>query len=139
MVKESVFIGALCLIVAACGSVHQQPQKVEAPRGQTVTLMAEPEATELKAEVGGTILKVDKVSDAAGGNHASRTRELKYLGLTPDGHLKLRIVSDDSSAGPVDFEQDPGAVYTLENMKVEFIEAQPSWVRYKISPAGGRP
>jgi len=138
MDKNSILIGSLCLIVAACGSVHPQPQKVETPRGQTVTLMAQSEETELKAEVGGTILKVDTTQDAVGGNKPTVTRELKYLGLTAGGRIKLRIVSNDpAAAGPVDVEQDPGATYTLEKLKVEFIEAQPSWVRYKISPAGG--
>jgi hypothetical protein len=138
MVKNSILIGSLCLLVAACGSVHQQPQKVETPRAQTVTMMAQSDATELKAEVGGTILKIDTTQDAVGGNKPTVTKELKYLGLTPGGRIKLRILSNaPAAAGPVDFEQDPGAVYTLEKLKVEFIEAQPSWVRYRISTAGG--
>ena len=139
MSKNSILVSSLCLALAACGGARQAPQtKVETAPGQTVTLMAQPEGTELKAEVGGTILKIEKVPDAVGGNNQTRTTVLKYIGLTPGGWIKLRVVSTGpGAAGPVDLDQDPAASYTLENMKVEFIEAQPSWVRYKISPADG--
>jgi len=145
MSAKSILAGSLCLALAACASTPppQKAEKVEtqpapAPHEPAVVFMAEQAGEELKAEVGGTILKVDKVPDAVGGNHPSVTRELKYLGLTPGGRIKLRLLSNDPAAsGPVDVEQDPAVAYTLENLKVEFIEAQPSWVRYRISPAGG--
>jgi|GEM_PF-6989512 len=145
MSAKSILAGSLCLALAACASTPppQKAEKVEtqpapAAHEPAVVLMAEQAGEELKAEVGGTILKVDKVPDAVGGNHPSVTQELKYFGLTATGRIKLQILSNDPAAsGPVDFEQDPAAAYTLENLKVEFIEAQPSWVRYRISPAAG--
>ena len=136
MARNSILVGSLCLTSVACGSTPP-PQKVETPPAQTVTLLAQSEETELKAEVGGTILKVDTTQDAVGGSKPTVTKELKYLGLSAGGRIKLRIVSNDPAApGPVDFEQDPATAYTLEKLKVEFIEAQASWVRYRISPAG---
>jgi len=136
MDRNSILGGFLCLFFVACGSTPP-PQKAETPRGPAVVFVAEADEKELKAEVGGTILKVDKVPDAVGGNHLTVTKELKYLGLTAGGRIKLRILSNDPAAsGPVDFEQDPAAAYTLDQLKVELIEAQASWVRYRISPVG---
>lgn len=138
MDKRSFLVGSLCLALAACGGARQAPQtKVETPPANTVTLVTPSLDTELKADAGGTLLKIEKVPDALGGNNQTRTTTLQYMGLTPGGWIKLRIVSSGpGAAGPVDLSQDPAAAYTLEKIKVEFIEAQPSWVRYKLSAAG---
>ncbi len=137
MNRNSILISSLCLALAACGVARQPPPaKVETPSAHTVTIVTPAEETELKVEVGGTLLKIEKVPDAVGGNNQTRTTTLQYIGLTPGSWIKLRILSTGpGAAGPVDINQDPAATYTLENVKVEFIEAQPSWVRYKLSPA----
>ena len=113
--------------------------------------MEQAAATELKAEIGGTILKLAKTTDQG----PSSAAELKYLGLAEDGRIKLRITSTDqatdetwrrrltqagyatSPSGAVDFEQNPAEAFTMEGLKVEFIEAQASWLRYRIISASG--
>jgi hypothetical protein len=147
MSRESILVGCLGLALAACGSAPPPP----AESGGDVVMMEQAAATELKAEVGGTILKLAKTTDQG----PSSSAELKYLGLAGDGRIKLRISSADqetdetwrrrlaqagyatSPAGPVEFEQDPAEAFALEGLEVEFIEAQAAWLRYRITSAGG--
>lgn len=59
-----------------------------------------------------------------------------YLGLAENGRIKLRVLST-SASDAVDVEQDPAEAFAMDAFQVEFIEAQSSWVRYRITPAGG--
>jgi hypothetical protein len=147
MSRKSILAGCLSLALTACGS--GQPQSPES--GGSVLMMEQAAATELKAEVGGTILKLEKTTDQG----PSSSAELKYLGLAGDGRIKLRISSTDqetdetwrrcltqagyatSPSGPVEFEQDPAEAFALEGFEVELIEAQASWIRYRITSAAG--
>lgn len=140
---RSILMGWLGLILAACGSAPPPPP---AEPGRTVVMMEQSTETELKAEVGGTILKLARIEDQG----SSSSAELKYLGLAGDGRIKLRISSADqesneiwrrrltqagyttSPSGAVDFEQNPSEAFAMEGYKVELIEAQDSWLRYRI-------
>lgn len=147
MNRKSILVGCLGLTMAACGSTPPPP----AEPGGSVVMMEQAAATELKAEVGGTILKLAKTADQGSSSFA----ELRYLGLAGEGRIKLRISSTDretdeiwrrrltqagyatSPSGPVEFEQNPAEAFALEGFEVEFIEAQASWLRYRITSAGG--
>lgn len=109
-------------------------------------MMGQPADTELRADVGGTILKVTTVRDQG----PTTLIELQYLGLAEEGRIKLRVLSADpetneswrrrlqqegyttSTSGTVDFEHDPAEAFLMESFKVELIEAQASWIRYRI-------
>ena len=152
MVKSLTW--ALCLTVTlfGCGTINQH-QKLE-----------QPTAAELRAYVGGTILKIEKTEDLPnafggkdiwGGQRPKGSIELKYLGLAQDGRVKLRVVSTDvetnenwrrrlrregyatSTSDAIDFEHDPAEAFTIESFQVEFIESQASSVRYRIRKAEG--
>jgi hypothetical protein len=97
------------------------------------------------------MLKIAKTGDM----RPTVSIELKYLGLAESGRIKLRALSNDtdmnnnlrqrlgregytnSTSDAVDFEQDQAEAFTIEGFKVEFIEAQVSWIRYRIDLAGG--
>ena len=114
-------------------------------------MMQQAVEVELKTEVGGTILKLAKTTDGG----SSSSAELKYLGLAGEGRIKLRISSTDqetdetwrrrltqagyatSPSGAVDFEQNPDENFAIEGFEVELLEAQASWLRYRIISAGG--
>jgi hypothetical protein len=149
MYKESILAGCVALTLVACGSVNQQqtPNQPAAPEsGGIVHLMQQPSDTELRADVGGTIFKVTTVRDQG----PTTSMELQYLGLAEEGRIKLRVLSADpetneswrrrlqqegyatSASGAVDFEHDPAETFLLESFKVELIEAQPSWIQYRI-------
>ena len=135
MWRKSILAGCLALALAACGSTRQQ-QNLEPPAaaesGASVVQLEQPTDTELRADVGERILKVSKTQDGKG----TISMEVKYLGLAEDGRIKLRVLSTDASDA-VDVEQDPAEVFPVDAFQVEFIEAQASWVRYRITPAGG--
>ncbi len=154
MYRQSSFVCCLALTLVACGGIHQ-PQRVQQPAATEpstdVVQLEQPVATELRADVGATMLKIAKI----GGTRPTVSTELKYLGLAESGRIKLRALSNDtdmknnlrqrpgregytnSTSDAVDFEQDQAEVFIIEGFKVEFIEAQASWVRYRIDSAGG--
>ena len=154
MYKESILVGCVALTLVACGSVNQQqtPNQPAAPEsGGIVHLMQQPADTELKADVGGTILKVTTVRD----QEPTAFMELQYLGLAEEGRIKLRVLSADtetneswrrrlrqegyttSASGAVDFEHNPAEAFVMEGFKIELIEAQASWIRYRIIGQAG--
>lgn len=143
MFRESVLVGCVALTLAACSSTGQ-PAAPES--GGEVVMIHQPADQEMRADVGGTILKVTTVKDQG----STIPLELQYLGLE-GGRIKLRILSTDretnegwrrrlqqegyttSTSGPVDFEQDPAKPFLMEGSEVEILEAQASWIRYKIT------
>ena len=135
MWRNSILVG--CLALAACGSTRQ-PQTLEPPAatesGMTVVQLEQPTDTELRADAGGTILKISKTQDGKG----TVSTEVKYLGLAEDGRIKLRVLSTDAPDA-VEVEQNPTEAFPVDAFQVEFIEAQSSWVRYRITAAGGAP
>jgi hypothetical protein len=135
MWRKSILVGCLTLILAACGSARQQQnleQPAAAESGGSVVQLEQPADTELRADVGGTILKVSKTQDGMG----TVSKEIRYLGLAENGRIRLRVSSTDAS-GAVEVEQDPAEAFPMDTFQVEFIEAQASWVRYRITMAGG--
>ena len=154
MYRQSNFVYCLALTLVACGGIHQ-PQRVQQPAATEpsayVVQLEQPSATELRADVGATMLKIAKMGDM----RPTVSTELKYLGLADSGRIKLRVLSNDtdtnnnlrrrlgqegytnSTSDAVDFEQDQAEAFTIEGFKVEFIEAQVSWIRYRIDLAGG--
>lgn len=135
MWRKSILVGCLALALAACGSTRQQ-QTLEQPAatesGMSVVQLEQTTDTELRADVGGRILKVSKTQDGKG----TISTEVKYLGLAEDGRIKLRVLSTDAPDA-VEVEQDPAEAFPVDAFQVEFIEAQSSWVRYRITAAGG--
>jgi hypothetical protein len=135
MWRKSILVGCLALALAACGSTRQQ-QNSEPPAatesGMTVVQLEQPANTELRADAGGTILKILKTQDGKG----TVSTQLAYLGLAENGRIKLRVLSTDASDAVV-VEQDPAETFAVDAFQVEFIEAQSSLVRYRITAAGG--
>jgi ABC-type glycerol-3-phosphate transport system substrate-binding protein len=135
MWRKSILLGGLALALAACGSTRQQ-QTTEQPAatgsGMTVVQLEQPTDTELRADVGGTVLKISTTQDGKG----TISTEVKYLGLAENGRIKLRVLSTDAPDA-VEVDQDPAEAFAVEAFQVEFIEAQSSWVRYRITSAGG--
>jgi hypothetical protein len=151
MYRESIF-GCIALTLAACGSAGQSANQPAAPdSGGIVYMMEQPADKELRTDVGGTIFKFTTVKDGG----AAVPTELQYLGLAAEGRIKLRVLSPDPGAneiwrrrlrqegytppasGTVDFEQDPAKPLLLEGFKLEILEAQASWIRYKITMPTG--
>jgi len=149
MYRESILVGCVALTLVACSSVDQQrtlKQPAAPESGGEVRMMEQSADTELRADVGGTILKVTTVRDQG----PTTLMELQYLGLAEEGRIKLRVLSADpetneswrrrlrqegyttSTSGTVDFEHDPAEAFLMEGFKVELIEAQASWIRYRI-------
>ena len=143
MLRESVLVGCVALTLVACSSTGQ-PAAPET--GGEVRMMQQSADEELRADVGGTILKITTAKDQG----STIPMELQYLGLAEGGRVKLRILSTDretneswrrrlhqegyatSPSGPVDFEQDPSKPFLMEGFQVEILEAQASWLRYRI-------
>lgn len=148
MYRRSILAGCVALTLVACGSAGQS---VAPESGGEVHMMQQSSNKELRADVGGTIYKATTVKDQG----STITTELQYLGLAEEGRIKLRILSTDretneswrrrlqqegyttSTSGPVDFEQDPAKAFLLEGYEVEFLEAQASGLRYKITMQTG--
>ncbi|HKV12001.1 MAG TPA: hypothetical protein VJ725_27905 [Thermoanaerobaculia bacterium] len=144
MFRESILAGCVALTLVACSSTGQP---VAPETGGEVRMMQQGTDEEMRADVGGTILKVTTVKDQG----SAIPMELQYLGLAEGGRIKLRILSTDretnegwrrrlqqegyttSTSGPVDFEQDPAKPFLMESYQVEILEVQASWVRYKIT------
>lgn len=154
MDRESILVGCVALTLVACGSVNQQQtlkQPAAPESGAEVRMMQQPADKELRADVGGTILKVTTAKDQG----PTTSTELQYLGLAEEGRIKLRVLSADpetneswrrrlrqegyapSASGAVDFEHNLAEAFLMEGFKVEFIEAQPSWIRYRIIGQAG--
>jgi hypothetical protein len=153
MYRQSILICCFALALAACGSTHHR-QKVQQPAAAEpsayVVQIEQPAATELRADVGATMLKVAKIAD----RRPTISTELKYLGLAEGGRIKLRVLSTDSDTNKnlrrrlgregntnstpdaFDFEQNQAEAFTIEGFEVELIEAQASWIRYRINLAG---
>jgi hypothetical protein len=143
---------SVALVLAGCGSARQQ-QVVEAPavsvsNGVSVFL-TQSLNEELTAQAGETLFQLKRVDD---GRRAVST-DLQYLGLADNGRIRLRVEAGGKKAnegwrrrlqqdgytpaatGTVDFEQDPAETFTVEGFQIEFIEAQESAVRYRITSA----
>jgi hypothetical protein len=136
MWRNSILVGSLALALAACGSTRQQPQQnSETPAatqsGMTVVQLEQPANTELRADAGGTILRISTTQDGKG----TVSTEVEYLGLAENGRIKLRVRSTDAPDA-VEVEQDQAEAYAVDAFQIEFIEAQSSWVRYRITVAG---
>ena len=154
MYRQSILVCCFALTLAACGSIHQH-QKVQQPAAtesnEYVVQIEQPAATELRVDVGATMLKIAKIGDM----RPTVSTELKYLGLAESGRIKLRVLSTDpdtnenlrrrlgregytsSTPDAVDFEQNQAEAFAIEGFKVEFIEAKVSWIRYIINVAEG--
>ena len=153
--RVSVLASAVVLISASgCGSI-QQYQKVEQPVGR-----------ELETYVGGVILRIEKQeslpnafggADIYGGRRPKGFIELKYLGVTDSGQIKLRVLSTDittnenwrrrfgregsatSSSDAVDFEHTANTPFEIEGYRVTFLSAGTSKVTYRIvAPSASR-
>ncbi|HYU35702.1 MAG TPA: hypothetical protein VEW48_26395 [Thermoanaerobaculia bacterium] len=151
MCRKLVPSFCLAVTLAACGSINQH-QKLEQPTN-----------AELRTYIGGTILKITETEDLPnafgrkdvwGGKRPTGSTELKYLGLAESGKIKLRVISTDittnenwrrrlrregyatSTSDAVDFEQDSQEAFMMNEYSVEFVEAQASTLRFRITKPG---
>ncbi len=152
MNRRSMLMVLVVLVLAGCGSARQQ-QAVEQPAvsvsdGVSVFL-TQSLNTELTAQAGETLFQLKRMEN---GRQAAST-DLQYLGLADDGRIRLRVEADGKKAteswrsrlrqegyapaasGPVDFEQAPAETFMVDGFQIEFIKAQASWVRYRITNA----
>lgn len=152
MSRKTVLTLCLALISAACVSAPPPPPPAESSTGGVV-MLRETLGEERTADVGGSILGLSKTEDGK----KSTGFELVYLGLTDKGQIRLRVVPTDpaegeawrrrlseegytpSKSGPVEFDQDPREAFVADEYTVEFIEAQPSQVRYRLTLADAQP
>lgn len=146
------FVGVSVFLVA-CATIKQY-QTVQQPTGR-----------DLQTYVGGTILRIEKEeslpnafggADIYGGRRPKGFTELKYLGVSESGSIKLRVLSTDittnadwrrrlgrqgtatSSSDAVDFEHDPTQSFEMEGVTIQFFAVEPSRVTYRLVGSLGR-
>lgn len=140
-------VAGLSSFVFGCGSIKQY---------QT---LQQPAMSVLRASLAGTILRIDKQeslpnayggADIWGGKRPRGSTELKYLGLTENGMLKLRLITTDittnenwrrrfdrsgfavASTDPLDFEFNPKTPLDVENITVHFLDVTATSVSYRL-------
>lgn len=144
--RSLAFVGVSILLVA-CASIKQY-QTVQQPIGR-----------DLQTYVGGTIVRTEKEeslpnafggADIYGGRRPKGFTELKFLGISESGSIKLRVLSIDittnenwrrrlgrqgtatSSSDAVDFEHDPTQPFEMEGVTIQFFKVEPSRVTYRL-------
>lgn len=153
MKRRSVLASSLvALALAGCGSAPQgqapEQSVVEVADG-VVVYLTQSLNEELQAQAGESLFQLKRVVNG----RTADSVDLQYLGLADDGRVRLRVeaggrnagedwrrrLRDEgytpSASGPVEFEHPSSETFMVEGFQIELLEAQASWVRYRITSA----